>query len=114
MAKDYFKAVEKSYNKYVCTEKILREACEAYLMDELEANDGDITISEEKVPTVAYDGGNHPEYASSLSTTCYSVYSENGNIVLRIEETDEYYADNVPTSDLYEICNAVFETLKDR
>ena len=39
---------------------------------------------------VTYDGGNHPEYNSSLNADVFSVYLANGKVYLVLDETNEY------------------------
>ena len=39
---------------------------------------------------VSYDGGNHPEYNSTLYADVFSVYLANGKVYLELEDTNEY------------------------
>lgn len=61
------------------------------------------------VPTVVYDGGNHPEYACNVFSAVEGFRIENDNIVLNIEDDSEYYEYRVITSDLINLCDILIE-----
>ena len=57
---------------------------------------------------VPYDGGNHPEYASNCFSDVYSVsLNDKGNIVLEIEDCDEYDIEDVPTEQVYDLADYI-------
>ena len=103
----------------------LRTECETYLKGVLEKQEGqridwdydeleELEI-EDSVPYVAYDGGNHPEYASTLSSQLYGVYLNTyGEVCVELEESDEYEVDRIATSDLYNITVFIKELLTAR
>ena len=51
----------------------------AAIVEMLKENDGDINLYErmcecdDELPVISYDGGRHPEYASSIATVVYGV-----------------------------------------
>ena len=61
-------------------------------------------------PTVVYDGGNHPEYASNAFSTVWSVYLDiNDDICFETEDTPDYPIDYITTEELYDICSFIDE-----
>lgn len=60
-------------------------------------------------PTIAYDGGRHPEYASNLYSTVNGFSLVNGKIVFDIEDCDSYSEDRVTTTELTELCDYLIE-----
>ncbi len=57
-------------------------------------------IELEDCPCVAYDGGNHGDYASTLCSVCYGVGKKNGHVYFRLEEDSEYGIDRMMLDDL--------------
>lgn len=56
-----------------------------------EGNSFDMTDDEGyAIACVSYDGGNHPEYNSTLYADVFSVYLANGKVYLELDETNEY------------------------
>ena len=105
------KDFEKTGEKFFELSATLRNDCENYLASVLKENGGHIEWDNAEVEEslcVAYDGGNHPEYASN----CFSLVSaidmdEKGNITLDIEDTTQYDLDRVEIIDLYNVCEFV-------
>jgi hypothetical protein len=60
-------------------------------------------------PTIAYDGGRHPEYASNLYSTVNGFSLVNGKIVFDIEDCSSYSEDRVTTTELTELCDYLIE-----
>lgn len=46
-------------------------------------------------PTVAYDGGRHPEYASNAFSQVSGAFLEDGKIYIICEDCDEYSVDRI-------------------
>jgi len=58
--------------------------------------------------SVVYDGGNHPEYASSVCSQVFSVYAdEKGRISLHTEDCADYDQDRIETVDLTTLVDGV-------
>lgn len=57
--------------------------------------------------TIAYDGGNHPEYASNCYSSVYAVRLCLDDITFYIEDSNDYDLDRVETADLLTICEAI-------
>ena len=88
----------------------LRNNCINYLKRKL--NEGetiDLTEMEDDCGSVcvAYDGGNHPEYASNVFSTVKSVFKKDGKIYLCTEDCDKLELDRVDTMDLYGVCDFI-------
>ena len=56
---------------------------------------------------IAYDGGNHPEYASNCYSRLNSVYLKDGEIFLDIEDCDEYEIDRINYDDVFAIAEVL-------
>lgn len=65
---------------------------------------------------VGYDGGSHPEYASNLFSTVYSVEydDENDELSVNIEDCDGYETEYMTASEVYTIALAVYYKMKDK
>lgn len=63
-------------------------------------------------PTVTYDGGNHPEYASTMYSDVYGIYMEDNNIYLDTAECSEYDIDRISVSELYDVAEFVDNNLE--
>ena len=63
-------------------------------------------------PTVTYDGGNHPEYASTVDNDVYCIYMEDNNIYLDTAECSEYEIDRISVSELYGIAEFIDNNLE--
>lgn len=103
----------------------LRKECEKYIKDSIYNHlrgEGTLEFEEEVMDekdinaiSVPYNGGNHPEYASN----CYSMLQaitldyQNGeyNILLSIEDDDEYPLEEVGDMDVYNIAYFLEEYL---
>lgn len=55
----------------------------------------------------AYDGGNHPEYASNMYSTVEGFTLDNDTIVFILEDSDYYEESRVMTDDLICLCDAI-------
>lgn len=63
-------------------------------------------------PTVIYDGGNHPEYASTVDNDVYGIYMEDNNIYLDTAECSKYSIDRIPISELYYVTEFIDNNLE--
>ena len=60
--------------------------------------------------TVSYDGGRHPEYASSAFSNVNYVYiNDKGKIVLDIDDCEEYEIENITFDELYALSEFVYK-----
>ena len=64
------------------------------------------------IPSVVYDGGNHPEYDSNAYSNVECVYLKDGEVYLDIEDASEYNIDNINAEALFYIAMAVKETIE--
>ena len=103
------KKIEEVAKEWNVLSKKLRRYCERYLRDLLKKNNNQIDWEDIELPeyvSVAYDGGNHPEYASNVFSTVYGVkLDEDENITLHLEDCDEYQLQNVSVNELYTLCD---------
>ena len=64
------------------------------------------------IPSVVYNGGNHPEYDSNAYSNVECVYLKDGEVYLDIEDASEYNIDNINAEALFYIAMAVKETIE--
>jgi hypothetical protein len=57
----------------------------------------------------AFDGGNHPEYASNMYSAVEGFSLDNDTIVFILEDSDEYEESRVLTDDLVCLCDAIVD-----
>ena len=100
---------QKVAEKWIEARKELRKECEDFLKHILKANNNRIEWeSDEEMVCVTYDGGSHPEYASNAFSMVSSVYTgKDGKILLDTEDDSEYNLDNVPTHEVYGLCDFI-------
>ena len=60
-------------------------------------------------PTIVYDGGNHPEYASNVFSTVDGFRIENEIIIFDIEDDPSYDESRVSTDDIINLCEMIIE-----
>lgn len=60
---------------------------------------------------VAYDGGNHPEYASNVFSEVNGVFIKNGKWYLDIEDDSEYPIERLSLGELKSVCDAVLNDM---
>lgn len=100
---------EKTANKYCEVLGELRKDCVEYLKRKLQENGNHIDWEDKDLDCsvcLSYDGGNHPEYASNCYSTLTAIDLNDGvEITFDIEDDGCYYIDNVPTSELYDVCD---------
>jgi hypothetical protein len=57
----------------------------------------------------AYDGGNHPEYASNMYSAVEGFSLDNDTIVFVLEDSESYEESRVLTDDLICLCDAIVD-----
>lgn len=60
-------------------------------------------------PTIVYDGGNHPEYATNVFSTVDGFYIQNEIVIFDIEDDPHYDESRVSTSDIIDLCEMIIE-----
>ena len=108
-----------AYNTFLKARGKMREQCLNMLKEVCNRTDSkEINLSKLNeycsdcgigVPIIAYDGGNHPEYASNLYSTVYGFRLENNEIIFGIEDDPSYSEVRVSTMDLIGICDFIIE-----
>ena len=98
-------------NRMVELQKELRIECIGYLTDLLRSKGGSVEFNCADYPfCVAYDGGNHPEYATNLYSTVYGAsLNDKGIIEFETEDCDEYNVDRVSTMELWTIVHDIID-----
>ena len=100
-------ADERQMRRKVC--KAINELCNE--------NGGTIDFTDEEVdfddrPYIAYDGGNHPEYASSLCNEVYSVTADGDSFYVDSELAERYGADRMYFIDITDIYDKILEFIE--
>lgn len=86
----------------------LRKDCIDYLKDVLIRKGSPLVFDVGcQYVTVVYDGGNHSEYASNAFSLVNSVFTDNGEIYLDIEDCNRYSIDRICASELYDVCDYI-------
>lgn len=122
MNKDLIARFDSTYKEYLYSVGEVRKVCIEMLTEVCNRTDSK-EISLEKLknwcydngegcPTVSYDGGNHPEYASncysSVDGICIKHDPIHGDkLFLDIEDDTTYSVDRVLTVDLIELCDVI-------
>jgi hypothetical protein len=62
--------------------------------------------------SVTYDGGNHPEYASTAFSMVEGIsLDENDNIILQIEDCSEYPIQNINWDEVYDVAAFIHDEI---
>ena len=64
------------------------------------------------IPSVVYNGGNHPEYDSNAYSNVECVYLKDGEVYLDIEDASGYNIDRINAESLFDVALAVKETIE--
>ena len=103
-------------DKYAKIAFSLREQCENYLKAAIAAFGAiDFSEADEGIESVSvlYDGGNHPEYASTLNNPVYGInVDDDGDLYLITEESECYGVERLTTVELCEVTKCVYDNLK--
>lgn len=78
----------------------------------LESHDSCIEISSDVPCSVAYDGGNHPEYASNCFSSVNAIFKKDGHVYLDIEDCEEYDIDSLSINELMDVTESVLYTIE--
>lgn len=60
-------------------------------------------------PTIVYDGGHHPEYATNVFSTVDGFYVQNEIVIFDIEDDPRYDESRVNTEDIINLCEMIIE-----
>lgn len=109
-------AFEVAFDKWSEANIELYKESEKYIKSQLEIlPNNEIVIDYDNctyVPSVVYDGGNHPEYDSNAFSNVERVYLKDGNVYLDIEDASEYNIDRINAETLFDVALAVKETIE--
>lgn len=61
--------------------------------------------------TVCWDGGHHPDYASTMFSTVYSIYLKDGEVLLSTEDCVGYKLKYLLVQEVADVLDALFEVL---
>lgn len=108
-----FKKTSELYEQILPIQNKIRKKSEEYIKRVLQEHPDGINFDDYPVAnaiSVNYDGGSHPEYASNCFSIVYGVYSnEKGNVVLNIEDCDEYPIENLNWDEAYTVAEYLSE-----
>ena len=95
----------------------MRRAAIAWLKLQLKKiPDMDFSDMEYRI-TVSYNGGNHPEYASTCFSFVNGIYLANGLVRLNIEDCSGYDIEELTSEEVFDVCdyvkNVYLPTLKE-
>lgn len=122
MKKNLIEKFDDAYEKYLDSVGEVRKVCIEMLTEVCNRTESK-GISLEKLknwcddngegyPTVSYDGGNHPEYASNCYSSVDGIFIKHDPILgyklfLDIEDDTTYSVDRVLTVDLIGLCDVI-------
>lgn len=109
----YFKKADELYDSIIPVQQDIRKKCETYIKMVLKENNGSLDCTEsENMISVTYDGGNHPEYASTAFSMVEGVsLDENDNIILQIEDCSEYPIQNINWDEVYDVAAFIHDEI---
>ena len=109
-------AFEVAFDKWNEANDELYKKSEKYIKSQLKVlPNNEIVIDYDNctyIPSVVYDGGNHPEYDSNAFSNVERVYLKDGEVYLDIEDASEYNIDRINAESLFDVALAVKETIK--
>lgn len=88
----------------------VNKACIEYLTDLLQNNNNRIYWDRLKLQSsvcVNYDEGNHPDWASNVFSTVYSIFIKDNHIYLDISDCEKYDINNLTICELYNVCTFI-------
>ena len=109
----YFKKADELYDSIIPVQQDIRKKCETYIKMVLKENNGSLDCTEsENMISVTYDGGNHPEYASTAFSMVEGIsLDENGNIILQIEDCSEYPIENINWDEVFDVAAFIHDEI---
>lgn len=90
----------------------LRTCICKYLDKALESRDNYIKFNSDVPCSVAYDGGNHHEYASNCFSNVNAIFKKDGHVYLDIEDCDEYDIESLSIIELMDVTESVLHTIE--
>ena len=119
MKSEFIKQYNSAYNTFIEARGEMRKQCLNILKEVCNRTDSkEINLNSLNnycrdygmgLPVIAYDGGNHPEYASNLYSIVYGFRLENNKIVFDLEDDPSYEEDRVTIMELIELCGFIIE-----
>lgn len=113
------KAMLESIDEWAAKTAEVREDCIVYIQTYIRdygerENEDEIVLNlydedEGYTLTCSYDGGNHPEYASTLEATIWAITLKGDEVFLSTEEEEDYSIDRVPTDEVITIAENLLE-----
>lgn len=114
-----FNTFEQEFDKYIVSKMNFRNICIDIIKDICDRRE-DKTINLDNLkmylsdnggcyPTMAYDGGNHSEYASTMYSEVNGFRIEDGDIIFDIEDSSYYHEDFVMLDDLADLCDMIIK-----
>lgn len=100
------------HNKLIDITYDMQKVCVEFLKSLIDANGGEINGKMLDGCYVAYDGGNHPEYASTMASDVQRIYTEDGTLYFEIEDSPKYSIDRIMVNDLVYVCEDIMNNLK--
>lgn len=116
LEREYNGAFVAALQDYGASCKKLREVCVSILTSILKNAPGekiDFNDYDDVNPTIGYDGGRHPEYASDMFSDVWGMKLQMGKIVFEIDEDDSYEIDRVPVEDIAALVDTLVPVLLD-
>ena len=109
----YFKKADELYDSIIPVQQDIRKKRETYIKMVLKENNGSLDCTEsENMISVTYDGGNHPEYASSAFSMVEGIsLDENDNIILQIEDCSEYPIENINWNEVFDVAAFIHDEI---
>jgi hypothetical protein len=109
----YFKKADELYDSIIPVQQDIRKKCETYIKMVLKENNGSLDCTEsENMISVTYDGGNHPEYASTAFSMVEGIsLDENNNIILQIEDCSEYPIENINWDEVFDVAAFIHDEI---
>ena len=109
----YFKKADELYDSIIPIQQDIRKKCETYIKMVLKENNGSLDCTEsENVISVTYDGGNHPEYASTAFSLVEGIsLDENDNIILQIEDCSKYPIQNINWDEVFDVAAFIHDEI---
>lgn len=109
---DYKELFKKSSQNYYKAVREVRENASAYLKEIVRSKGGEITDDDDDELldgiAIAYDGGNHPEYASSAVCSLLSiVLNDEDELEFNVEDEDGLDLSRIGTTDLVYIVDTL-------
>lgn len=109
----YFKKADELYDSIIPVQQDIRKKCETYIKMVLKEHDGSLDCTEsENMISVTYDGGNHPEYASTAFSMVEGIsLDEDDNIILQIEDCSEYPIQNINWDEVFDVAAFIHDEI---